>query len=224
MGKWTAPAIFATLAIFATVHAIEQLGAAVAHPGQRTVLIALYFVLRDGVAIAFAAFTLKRAAPHRNAREPVAFVACGVAMLLVLPFGGPGADTSTAAVLAGDVISVIGCAWVMISVLALGRCFGVLPEARGLVVRGPYRLVRHPVYLGEIGTLVGFTLCSSAAWSVVVLGLFVAAQAVRMRLEERALTAAFPEYQDYAAQTGRLLPRLGAHRAPSVIPARSTLA
>jgi protein-S-isoprenylcysteine O-methyltransferase Ste14 len=38
--------------------------------------------------------------------------------------------------------------------------------------------------------------------------LFVGAQAVRMRLEEAALTAEFPQYEQYAARTARLLPRL----------------
>jgi protein-S-isoprenylcysteine O-methyltransferase Ste14 len=213
MGKWAAPSLFATLALLAAVHAVAPLGHAVSHPGTRTWLIALYFLLRVGVATAFAAFTVSRSAPHRHAREPVALVACAAAMLLVLPFGGPGAGTSTTRVLLGDAVAVVACAWVMISVLALGRCFGVLPEARGLVIRGPYRFVRHPVYLGEIATLVGLTLCSSTTWSIVVLGMFLAAQSVRMRLEERALTAAFPDYRDYAARTRRLVPRVRGYRS-----------
>jgi protein-S-isoprenylcysteine O-methyltransferase Ste14 len=221
MARWTAPGLFATLAIPATAHAVDALGQAVAHPIARAWLIALYYLLRDAVAIAFAAFTLRRAVPHRHARDPFALAVCAAAMLLVLPFGGPGTHTSTALVLAGDVVAVVGCAWVMVSVLALGSCFGVLPEARGLVIRGPYRFVRHPVYLGEIATLVGLTLCSSATWSVAVLVLFVGAQSVRMRLEERALTAAFPEYRSYAAQTGRLLPRLRGHKQVAGVAAKT---
>ncbi len=208
MGRWSAPALFAVLAVAAGAHAISQLGHAIDSPGTRTVLVALYFLLRGGVAIAFAAFTLRRPAPHRHARTPLAFVSCAVAMLLVLPLGGPQASTSTELVLAGDLLAVVACAWLMVSVLTLGTCFGVLPEARGLVVRGPYRFVRHPVYVGEIGTLAGFTVCSPAWWSVAILTLFVAAQLTRMRLEERALTDAFPEYRAYAERTGRLLPRL----------------
>jgi protein-S-isoprenylcysteine O-methyltransferase Ste14 len=51
------------------------------------------------------------------------------------------------------------------------------------------------------------TLCSLKPWSVAVLILFCATQVVRMRLEERALTEAFPEYGGYAKRTPRLLPR-----------------
>jgi len=91
-------------------------------------------------------------------------------------------------------------------VLALGRCFGVLPEARGLVTRGPYRLVRHPVYLGEIAALTGLTIAAPAPVHVAMLAVFIFAQLTRMRLEEAALTEAFPEYAAYAARTSRLLP------------------
>lgn len=212
MTKWTVPGLFAVAGVLLGARAVHALGHAVASPSARTGLIALYFLLRTSVTTAFAAFTVRRPAPLRPAREPAAFAACAVAMLLVIPIGGPGSSTSTALVLAGDVIAVAACAWVLVSVLALGRCFGVLPEARGLVIRGPYRFVRHPVYLGEIGVLAGLTLSSSAAWSVAIFGAFVIAQSIRMRLEERALTAAFPDYRVYAAQTGRLLPRLRAFR------------
>jgi protein-S-isoprenylcysteine O-methyltransferase Ste14 len=208
MTRWMAPGLFGVAAVLAGARALHALGDAVADPTARAGLIALYFLLRASVTTAFAAFTLRRPAPLRPSREPAAFAACAVAMLLVLPIGGSASGTATALVLAGDVIATAACAWLFVSVLALGRCFGVLPEARGLVVSGPYRLVRHPVYLGEIGALAGLTLASAAAWSFAILGAFVLAQSVRMRMEERALTAAFPEYRVYATQTGLLLPRL----------------
>ena len=93
-----------------------------------------------------------------------------------------------------------------LSVLALGRCFGVLPEARGLVTRGPYRLVRHPVYLGEIAACVGLLLAAFSVWNVGCFVVLCAAQWVRMGLEERALEDTFPEYAAYAARTPRLIP------------------
>ena len=42
----------------------------------------------------------------------------------------------------GLIIMVIGLA-------SLGRSFGIMPRARGLVQSGLYRWVRHPIYLGE---------------------------------------------------------------------------
>jgi protein-S-isoprenylcysteine O-methyltransferase Ste14 len=218
MSRWTVPGLFAAMAFAAGARALAPLEAALAHASLRASLIALYFLLRVGVAVAFATFTLRREEPHRHAREPLALLACAAAMLLVLPFGGPGRGASTAMVFVGDLLAVGACAWLLASVLALGRCFGILPEARGLVTRGPYRLVRHPVYLGEILALLGLTVSSGTASSILALVLFVAAQAVRMRLEERALTAAFPDYALYAARTARLLPRLARNRAASATP------
>jgi protein-S-isoprenylcysteine O-methyltransferase Ste14 len=174
---------------------------------MRTVLVALAHILRVQVAMAFAVFTVDRSEPHRRSREPSAFAACAFAMLAVVLVGGAARSTPPALLLAGDALAAAGCLWLLVSVLALGRCFGVLPEARGLVRRGPYRIVRHPVYLGEITALGGLALAAPSLANAAVLAAFVAAQLTRMRLEERALRAAFPEYEHYAASTGRLLPR-----------------
>jgi protein-S-isoprenylcysteine O-methyltransferase Ste14 len=208
MMRWAVPGLFAAMALAAGGRALAPVEVALAKPSARAGLIALYYVLRVAVAIAFACFTIRRAEPHRRARDPVAFIACAAAMLLVLPFGGPGRNTAISLVLAGDLLAVAAGAWLLASVLVLGRCFGVLPEARGLVTRGPYRLVRHPVYLGEIAAVLGLALAAGEAWMFAVLALFVGAQLVRMTLEERALRAAFPEYEAYAARTARLLPRV----------------
>ena len=108
--------------------------------------------------------------------------------------------------IAGEVVALLSCAFLLASVLALGTCFGVLPEARGLVTRGPYRLVRHPVYLGELGACAGLVMGAPTAWNLSAAAVLLAAQLVRMRLEERALEREFPEYAAYAARTPRLLP------------------
>jgi protein-S-isoprenylcysteine O-methyltransferase Ste14 len=200
------PIAFITFATVAGVKAAHAIGAFAGHPDMRLALLALHAVLRTAVALAFAFFTAQRSEPHRHAREPVAFIACAVAMLVVVLGGSPNGDTPSSLLLAGDAVAVAGSLWILASVLALGRCFGVLPEARGLVTRGPYRLVRHPVYLGEIIALAGLTIAAPAWSHLVVLAIFVLAQSVRMGLEEKALSEAFPEYAAYAARTSRLLP------------------
>jgi protein-S-isoprenylcysteine O-methyltransferase Ste14 len=221
------PAVFLALAAVNAAYAAPAIGAFAAHVDVRLALLALYAVLRTAVALAFALFTAQRSQPRRRAREPLAFVACAVAMLAVVPVAGPGSGTPPALLLAGDAVAVGGSVWIFASVLALGRCFGVLPEARGLVTRGPYRLVRHPVYLGEIAAMAGLTLAAPALSHLAILAVFVFAQSVRMGLEEAALTEAFPEYAAYAARTSRLLPRPAAllQRSPSPrLPQTSTTA
>jgi len=205
--RWTVPAIFAIAAASTSVHTATSVGHAVAHSSARAWLLALYALLRTGVALAFVVFTLDRKSPQRRSRSPLAFVACAVAVAAVVAFAGPSPSTPEAFVIAGDTLAVAFCVWLLIAVVSLGRSFGVLPEARELVTRGPYRLVRHPVYLGEIGACAGLALAAPSFYNTIVLAALMVAQAIRMVLEENALAQAFPDYRRYASQTPRLMPR-----------------
>lgn len=96
--------------------------------------------------------------------------------------------------------------WTVVSLLSLGRSFAVLPALRATVTRGPYSLVRHPTYLGELLMLGS---CSVAAWSWGSLGLFIGVLltvGLRIMAEERVLEAS-PDYIAYREQVRwRLLP------------------
>jgi protein-S-isoprenylcysteine O-methyltransferase Ste14 len=207
--RWGVPVLFAAAAAGTGLHTAGGVSHALVHPSTHAWLVALYGLLRTGVALAFALFTVGRAAPLRLSRSPLAFLACAAALAAVVAFSEPGRGTPDGLVLAGEVVAVAFCVWLLVAVLFLGRCFGVLPEARGLVTTGPYRFVRHPVYLGEIGACTGLAIAAPSPGNAAVLAALIVAQAVRMRLEERALTQAFPNYAGYAARTPRLVPRLG---------------
>lgn len=114
-----------------------------------------------------------------------------------------GTLTPTAALLyAGGLLLAL---WAL---AALGPAFGIAPARRGLVFSGPYRLVRHPMYLGEILAFSGLIL---AAPSVPNLLLYAAAWLLtlyRIRVEE-ALLSADPAYAAYRRRTPyRLVPFL----------------
>ena len=117
--------------------------------------------------------------------------------------------TSTAALLASSGVVIVGTLFTIWSLATLGRCFGIFPEVRGLVIRGPYRLVRHPVYLGEGIAAVGLLIAKPHPLIVLIFGAFIALQYCRAVYEERALRAAFPdEYPAYARRVPRLIPGL----------------
>jgi protein-S-isoprenylcysteine O-methyltransferase Ste14 len=206
------PALFGLAAMITAVSAVRGVAHALGQPTTRVWLLAGYDILRAGVAVAFALFTIGRAEPRRRARNPVAYVACAGAMTSVILFAQPPLSTPEGLVLAGEVLAVGAYLWLLASVVTLGRCFGVLPEARGLVTGGPYRIIRHPVYLGEIGACIGLAVASPSPRNAAALAGVIAAQSLRMRLEERALTDSFPDYATYAAETPRLLPRLVSSR------------
>jgi protein-S-isoprenylcysteine O-methyltransferase Ste14 len=87
----------------------------------------------------------------------------------------------------------------------------VEPRLDRLVQSGPYRFVRHPIYLGMTIALVGAAL-ALRSWPGMLgaLLLFLPSEIYRARLEERALSRRFgSEWKDYAARTGFILPRVG---------------
>ncbi len=106
------------------------------------------------------------------------------------------------------VLMLGGIGFSFLSLMHLGRSFSLMAEARALVTDGPYRLIRHPLYLGELLTLVGFMLQYISAYAVVVVGLQFAFQTYRMRNEEQVLASQFPEYEGYRSRTYRILPWL----------------
>jgi protein-S-isoprenylcysteine O-methyltransferase Ste14 len=206
MSRGIVGAIFGLVTLATLAQALEYLGDAVAEPSGRAWLVAAFWALKSAVVATFCWAILRRAPAKRPNREPIAFAACTIVILSTVAIGGPGANASTALLVGGEVIALLSCAFLLCSVLALGTCFGVLPEARGLVRRGPYRIVRHPVYLGELGVCAGLVIGAPTIWNVACAAVILAAQIVRMRLEERALEAEFPEYADYARRTARIVP------------------
>jgi len=99
--------------------------------------------------------------------------------------------------------TVVGIALVVWAGRTMGRSLTPFPtppvDAR-LVQGGPFRFVRHPIYLG--GTLVfgGLSLVFSA-WSLVLTGLLAIFWIAKARHEERLLLERFPEYAQYRRGT-----------------------
>jgi protein-S-isoprenylcysteine O-methyltransferase Ste14 len=82
---------------------------------------------------------------------------------------------------------------------------------RGHVVvdRGPYRLVRHPGYVGVILVSLATPLVLGALWALVPGGLVGLVTVLRTLLEDRTLKAELPGYREYARRVRyRLLPGL----------------
>jgi protein-S-isoprenylcysteine O-methyltransferase Ste14 len=94
----------------------------------------------------------------------------------------------------------------VVVVFWLGRMFSVIPQARKLVVSGPYAFVRHPLYLTEEIAVVGLLMNYMSLEALVLGAIQWAFQLRRMANEERVLRRAFPEYADYAARTPMIVP------------------
>jgi len=77
---------------------------------------------------------------------------------------------------------------------SLRRSFSITVEARSLVTHGPYRWVRHPVYLGEILAAAAVVALRWSLLNLAIFVLFVTIQLLRARWEESKLRRTFPEY------------------------------
>jgi protein-S-isoprenylcysteine O-methyltransferase Ste14 len=88
---------------------------------------------------------------------------------------------------------------------ALRGSFSITVEARPPVMRGPYRWIRHPVYLGEMLTAGTVMLWRFSIRNAILYAVFVVIQLLRTRWEEQKLSRIYPAYRGYAARTFWLL-------------------
>lgn len=104
--------------------------------------------------------------------------------------------------LLGDATGVVlQMAGILLSVwakLVLGRSFGLLPANRGIVEGGPYRIVRHPIYLGYLIGHIGFLAVNFSLHNAIVLATLYVAQIYRILREEEFLMTD-QRYREYAA-------------------------
>jgi protein-S-isoprenylcysteine O-methyltransferase Ste14 len=146
----------------------------------------------------------KSGTDHRWAVVLVAFT--GTFAALAAPFL-PGSVRREGLVLVAVILGIAGLAYTVWGLSYLRRSFSIVPEARRLVMGGPYSLSRHPVYLGEIVTVIGVNLATAGWPAWLAIACVVACQLLRMRWEEEVLQRAFPsDYPGYARRVPRYLP------------------
>jgi protein-S-isoprenylcysteine O-methyltransferase Ste14 len=119
---------------------------------------------------------------------------------VVSVIGPPILRPSDASALAPDIVttllSAVGLAIAVVGKVSLGRSFGLVPANRGVVVRGPYNLVRHPIYAGYLITHLAFLAQYPSVWNISILLVADTALIVRALMEERVLSAD-AAYQGY---------------------------
>jgi len=98
-------------------------------------------------------------------------------------------------------ISAFGLGLVVVGKMTLGRSFGVAPANRGVVVRGPYTLVRHPIYTGYLISHTAFLMANPTPWNAAIILVADTALVVRALMEERVLSNDV-EYQGYCRRVG----------------------
>jgi protein-S-isoprenylcysteine O-methyltransferase Ste14 len=137
----------------------------------------------------------------RRIRVPLGFLFAGGYIWLARPTG--------LSIIIGTVIAIAG-------LLIRGVASGHVEKNAVLTVSGPYARTRNPLYLGSIILTLGF-LVGARSWGIVLLALamFIGIYVPVIRAEEAFLRSRFPEFDEYARQVPRLLPRLRPYQSSS---------
>ena len=110
----------------------------------------------------------------------------------------------------GRFLIAMGMILAAVAAKFIGRAVNgsVLPVLDHVVTCGPYRIVRHPIYLGFLISLVGVALVAESYLGIVTaVFIFLPAAAYRAHLEERSLHSRFGKvWSDYAKKTRFIIP------------------
>jgi protein-S-isoprenylcysteine O-methyltransferase Ste14 len=152
--------------------------------------------------------TLVRTRPLARAEglQPRLSALAGCYLLYGLAFLPRNAELGVALHVVSALLLLLGNGLAVVILIRLGRSFSIMAEARGLVTDGPYRLVRHPLYLAEQIAIAGAFIQFASPSAALLVLVQLAFQLQRMRNEEAVLARAFPDYAAYARRTPRLVP------------------
>ena len=199
-------------ALFFAVFVADQLLQVVSSVQSARSVSDYLFVFRQLLALSYftmlvVLYSTRQPAKGTDHRLAVIFVAFTGTFSILATGLLPGGTRRELLVLPGDLLATAGLAYSVWALAYLRRSFSIVPEARRLVTGGPYRLSRHPVYLGEIATAIGVNLATAGWIGALAVVYFITAELLRMRWEERVLSRAFPnDYPAYAARVPRYFP------------------
>ena len=150
-------------------------------------------------ALTMAVLSLTRSAPREARTDYQALVSVTAMMVLPLfmrPATSFGTPTWPMLEALGVILQVIGLSLMLIGWLYLGRRFGLLPANRGLVVRGPFRIIRHPVYGAWFLAAFGASIAAPSVRNFGLVALTIPFMIWRIALEEQLLERD-PQYVAY---------------------------
>jgi steroid 5-alpha reductase family enzyme len=139
-----------------------------------------------------------------NMRTIVATAGMLILPCLMRPIGASAGVLAFAAI----VLELFGVALTQVARVYMGRSFGILPANRGIVSKGPFSIVRHPIYIGWLVLSIGYAMSYPTARNVLLIVVTLPFMVWRIEQEERHLRKD-PEYRSYESRVRyRLVPGL----------------
>jgi protein-S-isoprenylcysteine O-methyltransferase Ste14 len=151
------------------------------------------------------AMSIVRIAPRAVMMDARAF-ASTMAVLLLPCMVRPASPSMGMIAWSGIVLEILGVGLSQVARIYMGRSFGILPGNRGIVSKGPFRFVRHPIYAGWFLLTAGYLLSYPSRANLFIMIATLPFMMWRISLEEELLVDD-PEYREYEARvTFRLIP------------------
>ena len=114
----------------------------------------------------------------------------------------------------------LGAAFLSVwNIWSLRQSFSIEPQARRLVAKGPYAFARHPIYLSYLFQHGALAIAMPTRQMIAAFTAWFGTVLVRIQLEERVLSEAFPEYAQYRRRVGVFWPKARPWRADKSEPA-----
>lgn len=166
------------------------------------VLLTVFYVL-----LVFFLLTRNPASARSGRIAPTVAAYVGTFLPFLFAFAG-GSEVSEGLALFAVGLMALGMSFTVYSLFALGKSFGVEAQVRTLVQHGPYRLIRNPLYVGEMVTMIGAVCFDPTLLKWAILLALGAIQVYRAVQEELLLEEKLPEYAAYKLRTKRFVPGL----------------
>lgn len=135
------------------------------------------------------------------------------AMLVFIQFLCIGILAATGKIIPGNIFllillisSLILALWAMI---IMKFYFNAAPEVLdgvALRTKGPYRLIRHPMYTSLLGLGSAWIISDFTYFRLFIFIILIANLIIKLSFEEKFLTEKFPDYIEYSRKTKRLIP------------------
>jgi protein-S-isoprenylcysteine O-methyltransferase Ste14 len=110
------------------------------------------------------------------------------------------------------ILCVCGLAFCLWARAVLGRNWSgtvTLKENHELIVRGPYRLVRHPIYTGLLAMMIATAIQQAHLAGTIGVVLVFVSFWIKLRYEEEVMLKQFPDhYPAYQQRVKRIIPFL----------------
>ena len=156
-------------------------------------------------AAVMAIMSFARFAPVSSTVSLRTLAATGGMMILPM-FMRPATPSVGALATAGLLLELFGVALTQVARIYMGRSFGLLPANRGIVLKGPFRIVRHPIYFGWLMLSIGYAMSFASERNFMLIVVTLPLMVWRINQEEVHLSAD-PQYRRYMDRVQyRLLP------------------